>query len=176
MAGVTPYPIPIPALAGGANAVPGLYDAGTATVTITNTSVSPAVNYTTKSVSWGQGDTVGTVAAHLASAINTAAGSVVTATADGDTVSLAATPAGAGIAYTVATSIADTQTATYPTLFSSPSFSADSIDLTVGQPAESSDGTDLPQPGSDGRLRAERRPAPARRFRSWAPGASATTR
>lgn len=128
------------ALSGGTNG--GLvYDAGTVTATITNNSVSPAVSYTTSPVSWGQGSTSSTLASSLASAINTAAGMIVTATTSGSSVQLVSTTAGAGTNYTVSVSVADSQTATYPSLFPSASLQASAASLTGGQDTISSFGT-----------------------------------
>jgi RHS repeat-associated protein len=123
----------------GGHAAGPVYDAGTATVTITGG--SPAVNFTTSAVFWGQGDTPSTLATHLASAINSAAGSVVTASASGGSVNLASTVTGDGTDYTVSVSITDTQTATYPSLFPSPSFSASGGNMSGGATAGSNYGT-----------------------------------
>ena len=78
---------------------------------------------TTAPVPWGQNDTTRTLATKLASAINSAAGSVVAATPEGSSINLVSTTAGAGTNYTVSVNIADTQTAAYPSLFPSASFS-----------------------------------------------------
>jgi len=131
---------PNSALTGGLNAL-SAYDAGTAAVTVTNNSVTHPVSYTTANVAWGQGDTASSVATHLASAINTAAGSIVTATANGGIISVVAKAAGAGTNYAVSASIVDTQTASYPAFFPSPSFTVNSFDLTGGAAAQPSYGT-----------------------------------
>ena len=107
------------------------YDAGTATVTLSGGALASPI--TTASVSWGQGDTTSTLAVKLAAAINTAAGSYVTATANSANINLTSTSAGAGTDYAVSVSIADTQTANYPTLFAEPSFSASADNLTGGE-------------------------------------------
>ena len=120
---------PYSTLMGGTNAGP-VYDAGSATATITNNSVSPAVSYST-TVSWGQGDTPTTLAARLASGINSAASNLVTATSSGGTISLVSKATGSGTNYAVSVSIADTQTAQYPSLFPSSSFSATGTNLAV---------------------------------------------
>ncbi|MGA2085123.1 MAG: RHS repeat-associated core domain-containing protein [Terracidiphilus sp.] len=120
---------PSSTLSGGTNAVT-VYDAGTATATISGG--SPAVNYTTAAVSWGQGDTTATLASKLASAINSAAGSVVSASASGGTVNLLSKATGTGVDYSVSVSIADTQTSSYPTLFPSASFTAKAVNMTGG--------------------------------------------
>jgi YD repeat-containing protein len=99
------------------------YDAGTATATLTNSSVSPAVTYTA-TVNWGRGDTSATLAGKLSTAINNSAGSIVTATASGSSINLVSSATGLGANYPLSVSIADTQTAAYPTLFPRPSFSA----------------------------------------------------
>jgi hypothetical protein len=120
---------PSASLSGGNNAVT-VYDAGTAMATISGG--SPAVNYTTAPVSWGQGDTPATLASRLASAINTAAGSVVSASASGGAVNLLSTGTGTGVNYAVSVAIADTQTSSYPTLFPSASFTANAVNMTGG--------------------------------------------
>ena len=86
-----------------------VYDAGTATATISGNGGS-----WTATANWGQGSTASSLASSLASAINGVGGSPVTASASGSTVNLTGTGA------TVSVSIADTQSATFPT----PSFSA----------------------------------------------------
>lgn len=68
----------------------------------------------------------------LASAINSAAGSYVTASANGTSVQLVSTGTGLGVNYAVSVSIADTQTASYPTLFPSPSFTASEANMSGG--------------------------------------------
>ena len=131
---------PTATLSGGHNAGPA-YDAGTATATITNNAVSPAVSYTTAPVSWGQGDTTATLATHLASAINAAAGSLVTASADSGGVNLTSGTAGTSTNYTVAVALSDTQTLNYPTVFPNASFTAYAEDMIGGAAAASSYGT-----------------------------------
>jgi RHS repeat-associated protein len=130
---------PYSTLTGGSNAVASVYDAGTVTATISGG--SPAVNITTAPVTWGQGDTPATLATKLASAINTASSSYVTATASGSTINLTSTGTGAGVDYAVSVSIADTQTATYPSLFPSASFTASASSMTGGTAAQSGNGT-----------------------------------
>jgi RHS repeat-associated protein len=106
---------------------------------VTATIIVNSVNYPA-TATWGQNDTSSTVAGKLVTAINTAAGSIVSAKLDGDSVSLTAIGSGTGTDYTVTASTADTESATYPAVFNSPSFSAESIDMTGGEPAESSNG------------------------------------
>jgi len=72
------------------------------------------------------------LATKLASAINSAAGSIVTASANGTSVQLVSTGTGLGVNYAVSVSIADTQTASYPTLFPSPSFTASAANMSGG--------------------------------------------
>jgi RHS repeat-associated protein len=126
--------VPSGTLTGGQNSAT-VYDAGTLTATITNNSVSPAVSYTTAAVSWGQGDSSGTVAIKLASAINTAVGSLVTASASGATINLVSTAAGANTNYSVTASVTDTMSASYPSLFPSPSFTASDTSMSGGSTA-----------------------------------------
>ena len=121
-------------LTGGHNAG-SVYDAGTVTATISGG--SPAVNITTAPVTWGQGDTPSTLATKLASAINTAVSSYVTATASGSTINLTSNSTGAGVNYAVSVSIIDTQTASYPTLFPSASFTASGSNMTGGAATQS---------------------------------------
>jgi RHS repeat-associated protein len=125
-------------LTGGHNAGT-VYDAGTATVTISGGSLASSI--TTAAVSWGQGDTTSTVAARLASAINSAAGSIMTATASGGNINLASTATGVGTNYTVSVVITDSMTLNYPTLFPNASFTAVSPAMTGGAAAQSGSGT-----------------------------------
>ena len=120
-------------LTGGANANP-VYDAGTATATITSNAVSPPISYTA-TITWGRGDTSSTVAARLASAINSATGSIVTATASGSSINLVSKATGPMADYAVSASVADTQTAQYPSYFPSPSFSVSAVNMTGGAEA-----------------------------------------
>ena len=129
---------PYNTLTGGHNAGT-VYDAGTITATII-TGGSPS-SYTTSPVSWGQGDTPSTIATHLASAINTAASTVVTATTNGATINLVSATTGANTNYTVSVIVNDTQNANYPTLFPGASFSASSTNMSGGANATSTYGT-----------------------------------
>jgi len=117
-------------MSGGQDATPPVYDAGTATVIITNNSVTPAVNYTTAAVTWGGSttSTASTLASNLASAINAAAGSIVTATANNGLISLWSKSTGAGTNYSVSVFIIDSQ----PTHFPSSSFSASAVNMSGG--------------------------------------------
>jgi len=74
---------------GGSNGTP-VYDAGTATATITNNSVTPSVSYTTPAVPWGGSASysASNLATSLGSAINSAAGSLVTATTSNNSIQL----------------------------------------------------------------------------------------
>ncbi len=123
---------PYSTLTGGQNAST-VYDAGTATVTIS--SASPTFSYTTVPVNWGQGTTSASLASSLASAINTAAGTIVTATPNGSSISLVSAATGPTTNYDVSVSVVDTQTATYPTHFPSPSFTLTSTDMSGGTQA-----------------------------------------
>ena len=125
------YSISAPAsLTGGVNANP-VYDAGTATAIITSNAVSPPVSYAA-TVNWGNGDTPATVASKLASAINSSAGSIVTATPSGNSVNLASKDTGPMANYAVTASVADTQTAQYPAYFPIPSFTVNAANMTGG--------------------------------------------
>jgi RHS repeat-associated protein len=125
---------PYSTLTGGADAVRS-NDAGTVTATITNNSVSPAVSYTTTAVKWGQGDTPSSVASNLAAAINTAAGSLVTATPSAGTIRLTSAATGPATDYAVSVSVSDSMTASYPGLFPTPSFAASAENMEGGAPA-----------------------------------------
>ncbi|MGO9317041.1 MAG: RHS repeat-associated core domain-containing protein [Terracidiphilus sp.] len=120
-------------LTGGSGGTP-VYDAGTATATITSNAITPPISYTA-TVNWGQGDTSSTVAARLASAINSSAGSIVTATPSGSSINLASTDTGPMTNYAVTVSVADTQTAQYPSYFPSPSFAINAVNMTGGAQA-----------------------------------------
>jgi hypothetical protein len=91
--------------------------------------------------SWDRGDTTATLAAKLATAINAATGTPVTATASGGVISLVSNTAGAGTNYAVSAAIADTQMASYPALFSGPSFAAGAENMSGGAAADASYGT-----------------------------------
>jgi RHS repeat-associated protein len=101
----------------------------------------PPVSYTSAPVSWGQGDTDSSIAARLAPVINAAAGSLLTATVTGAQIALASKSAGAATNYSVTVSFTDTQSASYPALFPSASFSAASTGMDGGTDAESNFGT-----------------------------------
>src|SRR5208282_1934309 len=79
---------------------------------------------TTAPVSWGQGSTTASLASSLASAINAAAGAVVSASASGATVNLLSISTGSNVNYSLSAAVTDTQRANYPTLISGPSFAA----------------------------------------------------
>jgi len=131
---------PYTTLTGGHNAG-AVYDAGTVTATIVNNSVTPAVTYAA-TVNWGQGDTPAALATRLVPAINAVAGSLVTATPSSGGVNLVSTTTGsANNNYTVSVSFTDTQTAAYPTLFTTPSFSASAESMNGGAAVQSSYGT-----------------------------------
>jgi RHS repeat-associated protein len=125
-------------LTGGQDAVM-VYDAGTVTATITNNAVSPAASYTTAAVPWGgsAGYTANTLAANLASAINSAAGSLVTAKPNGNLIDLTSNSAGVGTDYSVTVNVVDTMASSYPTLFTSPSFTLNDVSMGGGEAAES---------------------------------------
>jgi RHS repeat-associated protein len=115
------------------------YDTGTVSAKITNGSF----NYVA-SANWGKGDTASSVASKLASAINTTAGSVVTATPDttnASYVDLFSTGTGAGTDYDISASATDTEGAQYPWFLTNPSFAADTQDMTGGTNADSTYGT-----------------------------------
>jgi RHS repeat-associated protein len=120
---------PRAALSGGTNGVT-VYDAGTATATIS--SASSGTSYTTAPISWGQSDTGSTVASKLASAINTAAGVEVTATPSGSSVSLISKTQSAAADYSVTVNVTDSMAASYPTAFSTPSFQLSATQLSGG--------------------------------------------
>jgi YD repeat-containing protein len=63
------------------------------------------------------------------------------ASAGSTSVQLVSTGSGLGVNYAVSVSIADTQTASYPTLFSSPSFTANAANMSGGAAADASYGT-----------------------------------
>ena len=86
-----------PTLTGGHDATYTLYDTGSA---------SAAINSTMVSVPWGQNDTTETVATKLANAIQTAAGSVVSASSSGSTITVSSVATGPNSGFTL--SLADT--------------------------------------------------------------------
>jgi RHS repeat-associated protein len=111
------------------------YDTGTIKVTISNDVAS---------ASWGSTDTAETMSTKLASAINTAAGAVVTATPDANNASyidLFSTNPGAATDYSVSVAVTDTATTIYPQYLANPSFSADAENLVGGSSADSTYGT-----------------------------------
>jgi len=118
----------------GGHAAGTVYDAGTVTVTVTNNSVSPAVNYTTSPVSWSQTSTPSLLAANLVSAINTAAGTIVTAAAGSDpgSINVQSKGTGAGTNYAIKVNVADSQTTAYPSFFPEPSFEVDAQSMFGG--------------------------------------------
>jgi RHS repeat-associated protein len=118
------------ALSGGQNAA-AVYDAGTVTVTITSTTGS----YATTAVPWGQGSTPASLASSLASAINTAAGSIVTATSSGGSVYMASTGTGPTVNCSVSASVSDTQKSSYPSLFPNSSFTVKATPMSGGAEA-----------------------------------------
>jgi RHS repeat-associated protein len=75
------------------------------------------------------------VAARLASAINYAAGDIVTASASGATINLVSTATGANTNYSVTVNVTDSMSASYPSHFSSPSFQASATSMSGGSTA-----------------------------------------
>ena len=129
---VTPYytspsfTISNSAFAGGTNGTANTYDSGT---------VSATVNGITASVSFGSTSTPQTVASALATAIQGASGSAVTAKSDGDLNVLVSSATGTSTDYTVTTAV------TYDTTdFSKPSFMATAFTMQDGGAADVSDG------------------------------------
>ena len=122
---------PYNTLTGGTNAGTNLYDAGTATVTITNNSVSPHISYTA-SANWGQGSTASSLASSLTSAINSSDGALVRASASGGTITLSSTEPGSNTDYSVSVSQTDSMTANYSTTFPSPSLTVNAVNMTGG--------------------------------------------
>jgi RHS repeat-associated protein len=113
-------------LAGGTNAAANVYDAGT---------VKATVNGVAASVSFGSASTPQSIAAALASAIQTAAGSTVTARSDGDVNVLVSAGTGSATDYSVTASV------TYDTTdFTAPSFTATAFAMQDGIAADSSNG------------------------------------
>ena len=111
------------------------YDSGTITATIAG---YPAT------ATWGQTDTAASVAGHLVSAINTAAGSVITATLDTNNanyIDLSSRSTGASTNYSVSVTANDTLAVQYPNLLTNPSFSAVGDNMAGGANAVSSYGT-----------------------------------
>jgi RHS repeat-associated protein len=107
-------------LAGGANG-PTIYDSGT---------ISATVNNAIATVSFGQGSTTSTIASALASALQSQAGSFLSASASGGTVTLQSLATGSNVNWTINTSY------TYNTQnFSSSSFSPTPTGMTGGAAA-----------------------------------------
>jgi len=112
----------------GGHPVGTVSDAGSITATITNNAATPAVSYTTLPVYWSStvNNTAALLASSLATAINNAAGAEVNATV-GDSptvVKLQSLTGGTAADYSITTSVVDSMTPAYPTLFPSPSFAA----------------------------------------------------
>jgi len=113
-------------LSGGTNVAQNVYDIGTVTAT---------VNGVGATVSYGSTSTPQTIASALASAIQTASGSTLTAKPDGDLSVLVSTSAGTASDYTITTAV------TYDTTdFSAPSFSVSAYNMADGTAADSSAG------------------------------------
>lgn len=117
-------------LSGGKDAVTGgtFYDTGT---------IKAVINGVSASANWQQGSTTSTLATSLATAINSAVGSIVTATANGSAVNLVSKGTGAATNYTVVMSSTDTQTS----YFSSPSFTGSGSNMSGGSDAAYSNTT-----------------------------------
>ena len=88
------------------------------------------------SITWGQADTASTIASRLASGLNTAAGTIITASSSGGAITLTSKATGPSTAYSVSVSITDGESS----YFSTPSFSAVSNNLSGGQNAGSGPG------------------------------------
>jgi RHS repeat-associated protein len=122
------YSIGTSAFANGVNALKNVYDQGTVTATVAG--VSATVNFGINTASNPQA-----VAAALASAIQNASGSKVTAKSDGDVSVLVSSATGSSTDYTVSTSVA------YDSVdFTQPSFMALAFAMQDGLAADSTDG------------------------------------
>jgi RHS repeat-associated protein len=120
------YTISTSAFSGGVNVSPTVYDLGTVTATVSGV---PA------SVSFGSTSTPQSVASALASAIQNASGSKVTASSDGDVSVLVSSATGSSTDYTVSTSV------TYDsTDFTQPSYMALAFAMQDGLASDSTDG------------------------------------
>jgi RHS repeat-associated protein len=119
------------------------YDTGTVTAQIANASGYTPFSYVA-SASWAQSDTAATVAAKLASSINSVAGSVVTATPDtanASYIDLYSKSTGAAADFNISVSVNDTMGVLYSYLQAYPSFSLDAETMTGGAGADASYGT-----------------------------------
>jgi RHS repeat-associated protein len=115
------------------------YDTGSLSATIS----SSAFNYVA-TASWGKGDTSTSVASKLTSAINSAAGTVVTATLDptySNYIDLLSKGVGSSTDYTIAVAVTDTAGNTYPYFLSNPSFVVAGDNLVGGTNQDSTYGT-----------------------------------
>jgi phage tail sheath gpL-like len=122
-------------LAGGHRGGCLAYDTGTVTAQIAGTSGVTPFSYVA-SANWGQNDTAASVAAKLASSINSAAGSVVTATSSGSAVNLLSNAAGAASNnFVLSVSVSDGMGVLYPYLAAYPSFQLDAENPTGGRVA-----------------------------------------
>jgi len=109
------------------------YDTGTLSARISGTDVQ---------VSWGQGGTPASLATSLAAAINSAAGTFVTATANGATVSLTSLSGGPQTDYTVTARVTDTNPFYFsdapPSYYTGPqSFGVSTTNMSGGQTTSS---------------------------------------
>jgi RHS repeat-associated protein len=118
------------------------YDKGIVTAQIAGT-FSGNPFYYTASANWGQNDTAATVTANLANAINTNAGSVVTATpaASAGFIALNSKSTGAAANFDISVSVNDTMSVLYSYLQANPSFWFDVDDMTGGASADANYGT-----------------------------------
>jgi RHS repeat-associated protein len=119
------------------------FDKGTASAMISSNSSSNPFSFTA-TVNWGRGDTVNTVASKLASAINSTAGSVVTATPEAahpNLVDLLSTSSGFSTDYGISVAVNDTVEPSYPWFLSNPSFNLAATDMAGGEAANSGSGT-----------------------------------
>ncbi len=107
------------------------YDAGSMTVSITNSAVSPSVTYTTAPVSWGQGTSTLTLGNQISTAISAAAGAIVSASYSNGSVSFTSIDKGASTNYAVSVSVSDTT----PGFTSNPSFTFQTTQMTGGAAA-----------------------------------------
>jgi RHS repeat-associated protein len=116
------------------------YDKGTVTATIANASGYTPFSYVA-SANWSQNDTAATLAAKLASAINSTAGSVVTATPNTGSINLYSNSTGAAADFNISVSVTDSMGLLYPYFLTNTSFSLDTYSMTGGAAADTSYGT-----------------------------------
>ena len=111
---------------GGTNVTPNVYDAGTVQAVIGGTTVNVTFNSTS---------TPQSIASQMASAIQTALGTTITAKSDGDINVLVSDSSGSGTDYTITTSV------TYDTTdFTQPSFAATAYSMADGYAADANHG------------------------------------